>query len=132
MKKAAFIVVAIDGGAASGKSSTSKILSDRLGLLYVNTGSHYRALTWAILERGISADRVDKIKAFLESLEVDNKIEGSEAHMTLGGYIPGRKSDLPGSIEPLPNTQPFRKSESFYCPGSDPTWHWPGNDPSMG
>lgn len=95
MKGQAFIVVAIDGGAASGKSSTSKILSDRLGLLYVNTGSHYRALTWAILKRGISADRVDKIEAFLESLSVGVKIEGSEAHMTLGDRIPGEEIRSP-------------------------------------
>ncbi len=51
MKGENFIIVAIDGGAATGKSSTSKILSDRLGLLYVNSGSHYRALTWAIIHR---------------------------------------------------------------------------------
>ena len=40
-----FIIVAIDGGAASGKSSTSRALSERFHLLHVDTGSFYRAIT---------------------------------------------------------------------------------------
>ena len=87
MKGENFIIVAIDGGAATGKSSTSKILSDRLGLLYVNSGSHYRALTWAILDRGIPLDRMDKIEAFLNSLKVEVQIEGREAYITLEDRI---------------------------------------------
>ncbi len=86
-----FIVVAMDGGAATGKSSTSKILSDRLGLLYVNSGAHYRSLTWAILQEGIPLDRLEKIEAFLKSLKVGVKIEGNEAHITLGDPIPGKE-----------------------------------------
>ena len=95
MKGEAFIVVAIDGGAASGKSSTSRILSDRLGLLYVNSGSHYRSLTWALLEQGISAQQVDKIEAFLENLSVVAIIEGKEAYLTLDNRIPGEEVRSP-------------------------------------
>lgn len=87
MKGKDFIIVAIDGGAATGKSSTSKILSDQFGLLYVNSGSHYRALTWVILQEGISPHRADIIEAFLKDLDVDVQIEGREAHMTLGDRI---------------------------------------------
>lgn len=87
MKGKDFIIVAIDGGAATGKSSTSKILSDRLELLYVNSGAHYRALTWAILQEGIPLDRVDKIEAFLKGLKVEVQIEGREAHITLEDRI---------------------------------------------
>lgn len=51
MKK---LVIAIDGPAASGKSSTSKLVAKRLGYLYIDTGAMYRVLTLKILN-----DRVD-------------------------------------------------------------------------
>jgi cytidylate kinase len=49
------IQIAIDGPAASGKSSVARLLAARLGFLYVNTGGMYRAVTWLALRRGISA-----------------------------------------------------------------------------
>ena len=49
-----FFVVAIDGGAASGKSTTSRALAERRHLLHVDTGSHYRAVTLACLKAGKS------------------------------------------------------------------------------
>ena len=42
------MVIAIDGPAGSGKSTVSKILAERLGLLYIDTGAMYRALTLKI------------------------------------------------------------------------------------
>src|SRR5437762_4392816 len=39
-------VVAIDGPAASGKSSVARTLARRLGFVYVNSGAIYRAITW--------------------------------------------------------------------------------------
>lgn len=47
-------VIAIDGPAGSGKSSTARALAARLGLLYVDTGAMYRALTWAGLAAGLA------------------------------------------------------------------------------
>ena len=42
MGSSSFIIVALDGGAASGKSSSSRILAERFNLLHVDTGSFYR------------------------------------------------------------------------------------------
>lgn len=50
------LVVAIDGPAASGKSTVGLMLANRLGCLYLDTGSMYRALTWAALQRGVPLD----------------------------------------------------------------------------
>ena len=47
-------VVAIDGPAASGKSTTARLAAEHLGFLYLDTGAMYRALTWKALR-----DRVD-------------------------------------------------------------------------
>lgn len=46
-------VIAIDGPSGSGKSSTSRGVAGRLGYAYLDTGSMYRAMAWAMLERGI-------------------------------------------------------------------------------
>ncbi|MFL6545747.1 MAG: (d)CMP kinase, partial [Candidatus Udaeobacter sp.] len=42
-------VVAIDGPAASGKSSVARELARRLGFVYANSGAIYRAITWHLL-----------------------------------------------------------------------------------
>src|SRR5512133_3217765 len=47
-------VIAIDGPAASGKSSVAFALAQRLGFSYVNSGAMYRAVTWHILQRGVN------------------------------------------------------------------------------
>ena len=47
------IVIAIDGPAASGKSTIGGALAQRLGYLYFDTGVMYRAVTWVALERGL-------------------------------------------------------------------------------
>jgi cytidylate kinase len=47
-------VVAIDGPAASGKSTTARLAADTLDFLYLDTGAMYRAVTWKALEQGIA------------------------------------------------------------------------------
>lgn len=51
------LVVAIDGPAASGKSSTARMVAERLGFCHVDSGSLYRAATAAALRRSADADR---------------------------------------------------------------------------
>ena len=52
-------VIAIDGPAASGKSSVARELARRLGFVYVNSGAMYRAVTWRVLDRGL--EPTDKV-----------------------------------------------------------------------
>lgn len=91
MTNAPFIIVAVDGGAASGKSSTSKILSARLNLLYVNTGSHYRSLTWALLEKGLTADDETKVVNYLQTIPIGVQVEEREARITLDSQTIGEQ-----------------------------------------
>lgn len=59
-------VIAIDGPAGSGKSSTAKLLAKKLGFVYLDTGAMYRGVTLAALERGIDLNdekRVSKISS---------------------------------------------------------------------
>ena len=84
-----FKIVAVDGGAASGKSSTSKILSERLNMLYVNTGSHYRSLTWAVLQAGIEPENENAVNAYLETIPIGTEIHTREAKITLESRVLG-------------------------------------------
>jgi cytidylate kinase len=64
------IIIAIDGPAASGKSSVSKRLARRLGFSYVNSGSMYRAVTWELLRQGVDPSNPDSVKISLDSMEL--------------------------------------------------------------
>ncbi len=47
------MVIAIDGPAGSGKSTVARLVAERLGFTYIDTGAMYRAVTLAALERGV-------------------------------------------------------------------------------
>jgi cytidylate kinase len=63
--------IAIDGPAASGKSTIAKRLADDLGYLYFDTGVMYRAITWVALERDGSVDDEAGVAALAESVQID-------------------------------------------------------------
>jgi cytidylate kinase len=84
-----FIIVAIDGGAASGKSSTAGVLSERFNLLHVDTGSFYRALTAELLRRGVSPADPPAVAAALASLEFGTRVTGRRAEMEIAGRVAG-------------------------------------------
>lgn len=85
----AFLVIAIDGGAASGKSSTSRALSERFNLLHVDTGAHYRFVTHQLLERGVSAADESAVAAALAALPLGTRLAGRSSLIEIAGQIPG-------------------------------------------
>lgn len=64
-------VIAIDGPAASGKSTLAKMIADRLGYLFFDTGVMYRAITWVVLERGVSPDDEEQVTRMAEQVPID-------------------------------------------------------------
>jgi len=64
------LVIAIDGPAASGKSTTSKIVAKRLGYLYVDTGAMYRAITLKVLQHKIKLDQQEEIDRLAEKTKI--------------------------------------------------------------
>lgn len=54
-------VVAVDGPSGSGKSSTSRGVARRLGFDYLDTGAMYRAMTWALLQRGVDLSDANSV-----------------------------------------------------------------------
>lgn len=89
MATSPFIIVAIDGGAASGKSSSSRTLSDRFHLLHVDTGSFYRALTAELLRRKVPATDLAAVNAALADLPLGTRVEGRSARMEIAGRVAG-------------------------------------------
>ena len=64
-------IIAIDGPAGSGKSTVGRLLADRLGYLFFDTGVLYRVVTCASLERGINIRDESQITALAECLSID-------------------------------------------------------------
>ncbi|PTY01229.1 3-phosphoshikimate 1-carboxyvinyltransferase [Opitutus sp. ER46] len=89
MPSSPFLIVAIDGGAASGKSSSSRALADRFNLLHVDTGSFYRAITAELLRRHVSASDLPAVKAALGDLKLTTRLNGRSAQMEIGGRVAG-------------------------------------------
>jgi len=68
------MIVAIDGPAASGKSSTAKAVARALGFRHLDSGAFYRTLTLAAIEAGIAPDRWDTLSAEdLDALSVRSR-----------------------------------------------------------
>lgn len=87
MSESSFIIVAIDGGAASGKSSTSRALSERFHLLHVDTGSFYRAVTAELLRQGLRADDLPGVRAAVSHLAFGTRLNGRSAQMEISGRL---------------------------------------------
>ena len=84
-----FIIIAIDGGAASGKSSSSRILADQFNLLHVDTGSFYRHLTAELLHRQVLATDLPTLKTVLGTLHLTTQLVGRSAQMLVDGQPGG-------------------------------------------
>ncbi len=59
MNRENILIIAIDGPAGSGKSSTAKLLAEKLGFMYLNTGMMYRAVTFHFLTNKININEVN-------------------------------------------------------------------------
>jgi cytidylate kinase len=63
--------IAIDGPAASGKSTVGGLLAQRLGYLYFDTGAMYRAVTWEALQRGVDTADEEAVTQLARVLQID-------------------------------------------------------------
>lgn len=89
MSAAPFIIVAIDGGAASGKSSSSRILADKFNLLHVDTGSYYRHITAELLRRQVASSDLPALKRAMATLNFSTRLAGRSARMLIDGQPAG-------------------------------------------
>lgn len=64
-------IIAVDGPAASGKSTIGRMLAEKLGYLFFDTGIMYRAITWIALQRGIPPNDEARISSLAEEIEIN-------------------------------------------------------------
>jgi len=95
------LLVAIDGPAGSGKSSVSRAAADRLGFGILDTGAAYRALAWALRERGADLDDEEAALAMLGEWRYDITLR-DEQRVTVR---------LPGAERPVDVTAAIRENE---------------------
>lgn len=81
-------VIAIDGPAASGKSTVAKLVSQKVGFVYVDTGAMYRAFAWVANEHGISPKDRAAVKALIHRIHFDLGVRAGVLRMEIDGQDP--------------------------------------------
>ena len=69
------ISIAIDGPAGAGKSTIAKLVGEKYNLMYINTGSMYRAVTLFAMKRGIEPTQIDELCELIDTLNMHFKNE---------------------------------------------------------
>jgi len=81
--------IAIDGPAASGKSTLGKKLADELGYLFLDTGVMYRAITWIALKNHVPVQEEAQVTALAEATDIDirppSKADGRDSDILAEG-----------------------------------------------
>ncbi len=78
------IIIAIDGHSACGKSTVAKMLAEKLGYLYIDSGSMYRAVALYALDNGLAEGKQINVKGLVEALDqIDLTFERDGAEMDL-------------------------------------------------
>ena len=77
--------IAIDGPAASGKSSVAKRVAKALGYLYVNTGNMFRAVSWSVLEQGIDLKDADRITQLEQTMKLEFLVADGHVQVLVNG-----------------------------------------------
>ena len=93
------MIVAIDGPAASGKSTTAKMVAKKLEMTYLDTGAMYRAVTLALLRSNTDLDDYDSVCQVVDELELDIYDKGSKTIVKLDG------EDVSEAIRSMPVTE---------------------------
>jgi cytidylate kinase len=79
------MIVAIDGPAGVGKSTVAKLLASRLGYLYLDTGSLYRSVAWAVLENKINPEDSDAVSELLPNLSLQMQVKNNTVYVSVNG-----------------------------------------------
>jgi cytidylate kinase len=89
MQSRQHIVIAIDGPAASGKSSVARELARRFGFVYVNSGAMYRAVTWRLLQCGIDPRDRAAIERQVGTFRIRSEVRARQSCIFVDEIDPG-------------------------------------------
>lgn len=97
-------VVAIDGPAASGKSSVARKVSAQLGFSYIDSGAFYRAITWWILRCQADPESHPQVSAAIGESKIESGFAGKEAYLRIDGFDPKphlREENVNRAVSPV-------------------------------
>jgi CMP/dCMP kinase len=80
------MIIAIDGPSASGKSTLGRMLARALKLLYIDTGSMYRAVALAVIDAEIDPDDKEAVTALADEIEIDLRGDPDSLSVLLNGH----------------------------------------------
>lgn len=82
------MIIAIDGPAASGKSTSAKLLAEKLKFLYLDTGAMYRCIALAVIENQIDIKNKQSLKDFIDNFKLEMRtIDGVSVFLINGENV---------------------------------------------
>lgn len=126
------IVVAIDGPAASGKSTIAQIIAQKLNFLYVDSGAMYRAFTWKVIQNNINIDNPEEldnlinntnlilkkdtpIKVYIDNIDITAEIREPKIDQNISKIA--RNSSIREALVNLQRS--YQKDENIVMDGRD-------------
>jgi cytidylate kinase len=101
-------VIAIDGPAASGKSTLARLLAEELGYLYFDTGVMYRAVTWIALQRNLVIEDEAAITSLAQSIPIDVRPPSKQDGRAYDVWVEGqditwqiRRPEVDANVSPV-------------------------------
>lgn len=79
------IQIAIDGPSGAGKSTMAKLVSQKLGIMYLDTGAMYRALALKAIRQNIDTNDSEKVSELLSDFNISIKYENGSQKVILNG-----------------------------------------------
>ena len=87
--------IAIDGPAASGKSTVARLVAQKLGYTFINTGAMYRAYTWYVLQQGVDVDDAAAVEMMVETAPIEYGSRDSHSTVVFEGRELGDELQQP-------------------------------------
>jgi len=85
------VIITVDGPSASGKSTVSRAVAERLGFTYCDSGSLYRAVTWKALREDVDPGDEQAVTSMLSATEWDFACADNSMVFKIDGIDPGRE-----------------------------------------
>ena len=106
------MIIAIDGPAATGKSTSAKLVSQKLGFTYLDTGAMYRCVTLLVLRNNVEINNQDHLASLLKNFQLDIKKNGKDHLFLLDGENVSkdiRSSDVTDNVSAVSSLSVVRK-----------------------
>jgi len=107
------MIIAIDGPAATGKSTTAKSVANQLGLLYLDTGAMYRCVTLAVLNEKVDVHNSDQLDHLLSKIDINIKTENGAYEIFLNGMdvsVEIRKPEVTQNVSAVSAVKEVRRA----------------------